>query len=106
MLREAAPMYIDNAGITAKVLMALPRARRRVETRRLLLLLGSALLGTVITLVLAGNQLVAFGTLVTGHLARWGAVPGRWLGATFTIATAAAAIAIAAAGWWGWSRAR
>ncbi len=106
MLREAAPMYIDNAGFTAKVLMALPRARRRVETRRLLLLLGSALLGTVITLVLAGNQLVAFGTLVTGHLARWGAVPVPWLGSTFTIATAAAAIAIAAAGWWGWSRAR
>jgi hypothetical protein len=104
MLRAVAPRYIDDAGFTSQVLSALPQARRSAETRRLVLISCAALLGTGITLFLAGNQLIGFGALLAGHFAKWGALPVPGFGPTITVATAAVAIAISAGGWWGLAR--
>jgi hypothetical protein len=106
MLRDTSHVYLDDRGFTANVMAALPATRRRAERRRLVLLWGSALLGTALTLAVAGTQLVNFGALVAGRLAEWGAVPVPGLGPAFTLASVVVALAIGAAGWWAWARSR
>lgn len=52
-LREAAP-YIDDAGFTRSVLQKLP-ARRQPESLRAAILIGMALLASVLAFILAGR---------------------------------------------------
>jgi hypothetical protein len=106
MLRAAASRYIDDAGFTAKVLSALPPARRRTEARRLVLVLGATLLGTGITILLAGHQLIALCGLVAAQAEKLGALSALGMGPTITFAASVLAIAVCAGGWWGLVRSR
>ena len=53
-LREAAP-YIDDDGFTARVMANLPVAQRNPRWLRAMILLGLAILGSVIAYVLSGG---------------------------------------------------
>jgi hypothetical protein len=106
MLRETSQPYIDDAGFTQRVLIALPAPRRRAERRRSALLLGAVLLGCGQAAVFGGSAVIAFLTTLPERLAAWSALPVPGLGAAFTAGVLACwVLAIAAVGW-AWARTR
>ena len=87
-LREAAP-YIDDEGFTARVLQQLPPPRHRHDLLRAVILLGTALLASVLAYVVSGG-----GRFVSETLERLAALPALWI---FVLALASGLV-IAAAG--------
>ena len=92
-LREAAP-YIDDEGFTARVLQQLPPPRHRHDLLRAVILLGTALLASVLAYVVSGG-----GRFVSETLERLAALPALWvfvlaLASGLVIATAGATAAI------------
>jgi hypothetical protein len=87
-LREAAP-YIDDEGFTARVLQQLPPPRHRHDLLRAVILLGTALLASVLAYVVSGG-----GRFVSETLERLAALPALWV---FVLALASGLV-IAAAG--------
>jgi hypothetical protein len=92
-LREAAP-YIDDEGFTAGVLRQLPPPRRRHDFLRAVILLGMAVLASVVAYVVSGG-----GRFVNVTLERLAALPALWvfmlaLASGLVVAAAGAAAAI------------
>ena len=106
MLREASLPYIDDAGFTNRIMVALPASRRHAERRRSVLLLGAVLLGCGQMAVFGGSGVVAFAATLMERLAAWSALPVPGLGATFTAGVLACWVLTVAAGGWAWARTR
>ena len=106
MLREASQPYIDDAGFTSRIMVALPASRRHAERRRSVLLLGAVLLGCGQMAVFGGSGVVAFAPTLMERLAAWSALPVPGLGATFTAGVLACWVLTVAAGGWAWARTR
>jgi len=72
-LRDAAP-YIDDDGFTARVLQRLPAPSRRRQSFRAVILIGMAVLASMLAYVLSDS-----GRFVNVALERLGMLPMLWL---------------------------
>jgi hypothetical protein len=69
-LREAVP-YINDDGFTARVVASLPAARREPQWLRAMIVIGLALLGTVVAYVIGGGHIIREGIIEFANFPIW-----------------------------------